>query len=125
MNIESATLAVNRSLKMRKADSETEEVRPSSSVIGAADATDSVKAFSAQRVRTVALINAAAVMERMDEQAWTHCTFLNVKYQFPHLTAYSLQLTIISVRAHFNRYCRRCTMLLERPLTHPPRSWGT
>lgn len=70
MNLESASSVVSRSLKMRKTESEADEERPSCSTTEVAESADPTepKAFRAQRLRTVTLINLAAVMERMDEQ---------------------------------------------------------
>ena len=72
MNLESASSAVSRSLKMRKTESEADDERPSCSTTDVANSADLTepKAYRAQRLRTVALINLAAVMERMDEQVW-------------------------------------------------------
>lgn len=57
-------------MKMRKTESEADEERPSCSTTDVAEPADLTepKAFRAQRLRTVTLVNLAAVMERMDEQ---------------------------------------------------------
>ena len=75
MNIDNASFTVSRSVKMRKADSVVaEEERPCTSAALGAPASDVptelADAFKAKRLRTVGLINMAAVMERCDEQVW-------------------------------------------------------
>ena len=75
MNIDNASFTVSRSVKMRKADSDAaEEERPCTSTALGPQASDPptepLKAYKAQRLRTVGLINLAAVMERCDEQVW-------------------------------------------------------
>ena len=73
MNIDNASFTTSRSVKMRKADSDAaEEERPCTSTALGPQASDPPSdPHKAQRLRTVGLINLAAVMERCDEQVWS------------------------------------------------------
>lgn len=120
MNIESAAGSIKGSLKMRKMESDTEEaVRfiptpPSSATQG--EQVGDEKDFKAQRIRTVALINLAGMMERMDEQVSTQQHW---KSGVPIVCSMNRPLLL------WHRFCLRSTTLLARRLMQRPRSWVT
>ena len=87
MNIEKASSSVRQSLKMRQKMEGQEEPGPSHDHhSGALEE----KKYDKHRLRTVALINLAGMMERMDEQArQKHSLRITTQYPPAHLTSQS------------------------------------